>query len=151
MALYEFQCARCGRRTEVIQRFSDPAPAECPHCGGALTKLLSSPAFQFKGSGFYATDYGRSGAKPEDASKEKEGDSSKGKEGDSKEKEGASSKGKEGGGGGPSEAGAATKGDSGGDSSKEKKDSGTGTVSDGGAAKASPESSSPSKKNTKRK
>jgi putative FmdB family regulatory protein len=136
MALYEFQCARCGRRTEVIQRFSDPAPAECPHCGGALTKLLSSPAFQFKGSGFYATDYGRSGAKPEDASKEKEGDSSKGKEG---------------GGGGPSEAGAATKGDSGGDSSKEKKDSGTGTVSDGGAAKASPESSSPSKKNTKRK
>jgi putative FmdB family regulatory protein len=67
MALYEFQCKKCGRKTEVIQLFSDPAPTKCPHCGGALAKLLSSPAFQFKGSGFYSTDYGKSAGKPEDS------------------------------------------------------------------------------------
>lgn len=153
MALYEYQCARCGRKTEVIQRFSDPAPKKCPHCAGTLTKLLSSPAVQFKGSGFYSTDYGRSGRKPEDSSKEKEGDSAEAKEGDS-------SKVKEGG-GAPSDAGAETKGDSAGDSSnekkdskgssKEKRDSGPGAASDGAAAKTSTEPSSPSKKNTKRK
>ena len=64
MPLYEFQCTKCGRKTEVIQSFSDPPPAKCPHCGGTLAKLLSSPAFQFKGSGFYSTDYGKSGGKP---------------------------------------------------------------------------------------
>jgi len=146
MALYEYQCKRCGRKTEVIQRFSDPAPTKCPHCAGALTKLLSSPAVQFKGSGFYATDYGRSGGKPEGSSNGKEEDSSKGKEGD---------------GGATSDAGAGTKGDSAGDSSKEKKDSkdsskekrdsGPGAASDGAAAKTSTAPSSPSKKNTPRK
>jgi len=143
MALYEYQCAKCGRKTEVIQLFSDPAPTKCPHCGGALAKLLSSPAVQFKGSGFYATDYGRSGGRPEDSSKVREGDS--------KGKEESSSKGKEGSGGAPGEAGAETKGDSAGDSSKEKKDSGPAAASDGTPAKASTEPSSPSKKNTKRK
>jgi putative FmdB family regulatory protein len=143
MALYEFQCARCGRKTEVIQRFSDPAPKKCPHCGGTLTKLLSSPAVQFKGSGFHSTDYGRSGRKPEDSSKEKEGDS--------KEKEGDSPKGKEEGGGAPGELGAETKRGSEGDSSKGKEDSGPGTVADGAAAKASTEPSLPPKKKTKRK
>jgi putative FmdB family regulatory protein len=115
LALYEYQCASCGRKTEVIQRFSDPPPKKCPHCSGKLVKLLSTPAFQFKGSGFYSTDYGKSGGKPEDSSKEKEGGS--------KDKEGDSSKVKEGGGAAPSDAGAETKGDSAGDSSKEKKDS----------------------------
>jgi len=150
MPLYEYRCAKCGRRTEVIQRFSDPAPAGCPHCGGALVKLLSSPAFQFKGSGFYATDYGKSGWKPGDSSKEKEGDS-KGNEGDS-------SKGKEGGGSAPSEAAAETKGDSAGergrdsrDSSNEKKDSGPGAPSDGASGKTSTAPRSPSKKNARRK
>lgn len=143
MALYEYQCAKCGRKTEVIQRYSDPAPTKCPHCAGALTKLLSSPAFQFKGSGFHSTDYGKSGGKP--------GDFSKGKEGDSKGKEGDSSKGKEAGGGAPSEAATETKGGSEGDSSKERKDSGPAAVSDGATAKTSTEPSSPSKKNTKRK
>ncbi len=149
MALYEYQCKKCRRKTEVIQRFSDPPPTECPHCGGALAKLLSSPAVQFKGSGFYVTDYGRSGAKLENHSREKEGDSSKGKEGDSKEKD--SSKGKEGSGGSPGDAGAGTKGDSEGGSSKEKKDSGRGAASDGSAAKASTAPDSASRKNTKRR
>ena len=117
MPLYEYQCGKCGRKMEVILRFSDPAPTRCPHCGGVLAKLLSSPAFQFKGSGFYLTDYGRSGRTPEDSSKEKEGDSSKGKE-----KEGESSKGKEDTGGAPGEAGAEASGGSPVSSSKEKKD-----------------------------
>ena len=61
MPLYEYQCQACGHRFEVIQKFSDAPPAECPKCGGAVEKLVSSPAIQFKGSGFYLTDYGRGG------------------------------------------------------------------------------------------
>jgi len=148
MPLYEYRCAKCGRRTEIIQRFSDPAPAGCPHCGGALVKLLSSPAFQFKGSGFYATDYGKSGWKPGDSSKE----------GDSKGSEGDSSKGKEEGGGAPSEAAAEAKGDSAGergrdsrDSSNENKDSGPGAPSDSAPGKASTAPRSPSRKKARRK
>ena len=62
MPLYEYECAKCGEKIEVIRSFSDPPLVVCPECGGALTKLLSSPAFQFKGSGFYLTDYGKSGS-----------------------------------------------------------------------------------------
>ena len=60
MPLYEYQCESCGHRFEVIQKFSDASPV-CPKCGGAVEKLVSSPAIQFKGSGFYLTDYGRGG------------------------------------------------------------------------------------------
>jgi putative FmdB family regulatory protein len=143
MPIYEYQCASCAKKTEFIQSFSDPHPVKCPSCGGRLKKLLSSPTAHFKGSGFYATDYGKSGGKPEDSSKGKEGDSSKGKEAD---------------GGATSEAGAGTQGDSAGDSSKEKKDSskekkdsGRGAASDGAAAKASTAPDFPSNKNTRRK
>jgi len=62
MPLYEYECDSCGRRFERIQKFSDPPIAECPTCGGPVRKLLSSPAIQFKGSGFYITDYPKSGA-----------------------------------------------------------------------------------------
>jgi putative FmdB family regulatory protein len=62
MPLYEYECTKCGERIEVIRLFSDPPLTVCPNCGGKLTKLLSSPAFQFKGSGFYLTDYGKSGS-----------------------------------------------------------------------------------------
>ena len=61
MPLYEYECAACGERTEVIQAYSDPPLTICSICGGALAKLLSSPAFQFKGAGWYATDYGKGG------------------------------------------------------------------------------------------
>lgn len=57
MPLYEYQCAACHRRTEVLQRFDDPPLTECPECGGELRRLVSAPAFQFKGSGWYVTDY----------------------------------------------------------------------------------------------
>jgi putative FmdB family regulatory protein len=58
MPLYEYQCDACGHRFEQIRKFSDPPLEACPKCGGVVRKLISSPAFQFKGSGWYATDYG---------------------------------------------------------------------------------------------
>jgi putative FmdB family regulatory protein len=61
MPLYEYECQSCGHRFEVIQKFSDAPVSVCPTCGGAVEKLVSSPAIQFKGSGFYLTDYGRGG------------------------------------------------------------------------------------------
>ena len=61
MPLYEYQCDACGHRVEVIQKYADAPITVCPACGGAVTKLFSSPAIQFKGSGFYLTDYGRGG------------------------------------------------------------------------------------------
>jgi putative FmdB family regulatory protein len=64
MPLYEYACQACGRRLERIQKFSDPPLETCPHCGGRLDKLLSSPAIQFKGSGWYVTDYARKSDKP---------------------------------------------------------------------------------------
>ena len=57
MPLYEYQCQQCSERVEILQRMSDPPYAHCPKCGGEMKKLLSSPAIQFKGSGFYKTDY----------------------------------------------------------------------------------------------
>ena len=62
MPLYEYQCDACGHRFEVIQKFSDPPIEVCSKCGGAVKKLLSSPAIQFKGTGWYITDYARSGS-----------------------------------------------------------------------------------------
>ena len=60
MPIYEYQCQECGKRTETIQRYADAPLTICPHCNGPLKKLISSPAFQFKGSGWYVTDYARS-------------------------------------------------------------------------------------------
>src|SRR5258705_7348577 len=57
MPLYEYECDACGHRFEKIQKFSDPLEDTCPKCGGHVHKLVSSPAIQFKGSGFYITDY----------------------------------------------------------------------------------------------
>ena len=71
MPLYEYECLACGERSEILQRFSDPPLAACPKCGGEVKKLVSAPGFQFKGTGWYATDYagkkgeGRSGSKAE--------------------------------------------------------------------------------------
>ena len=60
MPLYEYQCEACNHRFERIQKFSDPLVETCPACGkGPVRKLLSSPAIQFKGSGWYITDYAK--------------------------------------------------------------------------------------------
>ena len=66
MPLYEYECDACGHRFEVIQKFSDPLADTCPNCKGTVHKLFSSPAIQFKGSGFYITDYpkGDTGSAP---------------------------------------------------------------------------------------
>jgi putative FmdB family regulatory protein len=70
MPLYEYLCDECGHRFERIQKFSDPLADKCPKCGGPVHKLASSPAIQFKGSGFYITDY----AKKDEASSAKSAD-----------------------------------------------------------------------------
>ena len=63
MPLYEYLCDACGQRFELIQKFSDPPPDACPKCGkGPVERQLSSPAIQFKGSGWYITDYARKGS-----------------------------------------------------------------------------------------
>jgi putative FmdB family regulatory protein len=62
MPLYEYQCDACGKRFEVIQKFSDGSVDACRHCGnGPVHRLPSSPAIQFKGSGWYITDYAQKG------------------------------------------------------------------------------------------
>jgi len=83
MPLYEYECESCGHRFEKIQKFSDPPLDKCPVCGGPVRKLLSSPAIQFKGSGWYITDYARKeqpsakGEKPETASSDGKGETKK--------------------------------------------------------------------------
>jgi putative FmdB family regulatory protein len=62
MPLYDYQCAKCGKVFEVRQKFSDEPLKVHEGCGGDVTKLLSAPAFQFKGSGWYITDYAKGGA-----------------------------------------------------------------------------------------
>lgn len=57
MPIYEYECQSCGKRTEVLQRMDEAPLAACPQCGGEVKKLLSAPAVQFKGSGWYVTDY----------------------------------------------------------------------------------------------
>ncbi|MCY3846728.1 MAG: FmdB family transcriptional regulator [Acidobacteria bacterium] len=59
MPLYEYECDDCGHRFERIRKFSDPPLTTCPECDGPIRKLLSPPAIQFKGTGWYVTDYAR--------------------------------------------------------------------------------------------
>jgi putative FmdB family regulatory protein len=82
MPLYEYECEKCAHRFERIQKFSDPPVETCPACQGAVRKLLSSPAIQFKGSGWYITDYAK---KPSESSKAgKEAAASSGSDAESK-------------------------------------------------------------------
>ena len=74
MPLYEYECTNCKERVEIIQRVSDPPYSHCPKCGAEMKKLISSPAIQFKGSGFYKTDYASS--KPASTSSESKSESS---------------------------------------------------------------------------
>jgi putative FmdB family regulatory protein len=59
MPLYEYRCEGCSETFEVLQKFSDPPLTEHPGCGGAVTRLISAPTFQFKGTGWYVTDYAK--------------------------------------------------------------------------------------------
>ena len=72
MPLYEYKCLKCGRRTEKIENVAGPHLTKCPHCGGKVEALISAPAIQFKGSGWYVTDYaGMSAAREAGAKDEK--------------------------------------------------------------------------------
>lgn len=57
MPLYEYKCLKCGRKTEKIENVDGPHLKKCPHCGGKVEALFSAPAIQFKGTGWYVTDY----------------------------------------------------------------------------------------------
>ena len=59
MPIYEYECLQCKKRTELLQRFGDAPLASCPQCGGEVRKMVSAPAVQFKGSGWYVTDYAK--------------------------------------------------------------------------------------------
>jgi putative FmdB family regulatory protein len=79
MPLYEYECTSCHKRTEKIQKFSDPEITVCPYCAGPLERVLSAPAFSFNGGGWFADGYGN--AKPKSS-----GESTGGNGGDSSAK-----------------------------------------------------------------
>lgn len=90
MPLYEYQCDSCEHRFEVIQKFSDARIEVCPKCGSAVRKLFSSPAIQFKGSGWYITDYAKKSGAPGDSAKGESGGEKSGESKSSGESSGGS-------------------------------------------------------------
>jgi putative FmdB family regulatory protein len=68
MPLYEYECKKCHHRFERIQKFSDPHVKKCPDCGGPVEQVISAPAVQFKGSGWYVTDYAKKSTAPASSS-----------------------------------------------------------------------------------
>jgi putative FmdB family regulatory protein len=77
MPLYEYECKKCGHRFEKIQKFSDKMIKKCPDCGGAVEQVISAPAVQFKGSGWYVTDYAKKSHAPSSSDSGKEGKQSR--------------------------------------------------------------------------
>jgi len=77
MPLYEYKCAKCGEVFELIQKFSDEPLHEHPGCGGPVEKLVSASALQFKGSGWYVNDYGKSNSGGKDKGKNESSDHKK--------------------------------------------------------------------------
>ena len=65
MPIYEYECRKCKAHTEAFQKVSDKPLTKCPKCGGRLDKRISAPAIQFKGSGWYVTDYAGKATKDE--------------------------------------------------------------------------------------
>ena len=104
MPLYEYQCKKCKHKFEKIQKFSDRPIRKCPECGGPVEKIQHAPAVQFKGTGWYVTDYGGKGdntdkSKPEAGSEKKEStakeDGAKGKDKETKPKKAEAKKSKD--------------------------------------------------------
>jgi putative FmdB family regulatory protein len=85
MPNYEYLCKDCGHRFEQIRKFSDKQLRKCPQCGGVIEQVISAPAVQFKGSGWYVTDYAKKGAASAGSSSSSESDSSASETKDSKE------------------------------------------------------------------
>jgi putative FmdB family regulatory protein len=81
MPIYEYECKKCGHRFEKILKFSDKQPTRCPECGGKIEQVITAPAVQFKGSGWYVTDYAKkSSASSSAASSESDSGSKETKE-----------------------------------------------------------------------
>lgn len=79
MPIYEYECKKCHHRFEKIQKFSDPHVKKCPECGGPIEQVVTAPAVQFKGSGWYVTDYAKkSGTAGSSSSSSSSGESSNG-------------------------------------------------------------------------
>jgi len=90
MPNYEYLCKNCGHRFEQIRKFSDKQLRKCPECGGVIEQVISAPAVQFKGSGWYVTDYAKKGAgSAGSSSSSSEGDSNTKETKDSKDTKGA--------------------------------------------------------------
>jgi putative FmdB family regulatory protein len=92
MPLYEYECKKCHHRFERIQKFSDPHVKKCPKCGGPIEQVISAPAVQFKGSGWYVTDYPKKSSAASSSSSSN-GDSSTKKESKSKSEDSSKSEG----------------------------------------------------------
>jgi putative FmdB family regulatory protein len=95
MPLYEYKCQSCGKTFEVIQKFADEPLKTHPECGGIVAKLFSAPAFHLKGTGWYATDYGKGNgksAKSEESKSESKSEKSEKSESKSESKSSSESK-----------------------------------------------------------
>lgn len=96
MPLYEYQCKKCKHKFEKIQKFSDPPVKKCPECGSPVEKVMHAPNVQFKGTGWYVTDYGGKAEKSEKSKPEDSSDKGGSEKKDSTAKEdGAKSKDKD--------------------------------------------------------
>jgi len=84
--LYEYECVKCGKKTEKIETVAGPHLKKCPHCGGKAEQAITAPAIQFKGSGWYVTDYaGKSPAKDSGGAEKNDGEKSEKKDAGAKE------------------------------------------------------------------
>jgi putative FmdB family regulatory protein len=95
MPLYEYQCQKCGHRFERIQKFSDAMVKKCPECGGKVEQMICAPAVQFKGSGWYVTDYAKKsqgGSSKSESKSDSDGKGDSGKDSGSKEKDSGTKK-----------------------------------------------------------
>ena len=93
MPLYEYECKKCGHRFEKIQKYSDKMVKKCPECGGQVEQMISAPAVQFKGSGWYVTDYAKKSHAPSSSSESGNKDSKDSKDSKKDDKKpGSSSK-----------------------------------------------------------
>lgn len=93
MPLYEYQCKKCKKRTEKIENLNGPFLTKCPSCGGPLERMMSAPAIQFKGSGWYVNDYGRGSSKQESGGKDSSNKDSSSKDSGGKDSGGGSDSG----------------------------------------------------------
>ena len=134
MPLYEYECEKCGHRFEKIQKFSDKMVKKCPECGGKVEQMISAPAVQFKGSGWYVTDYANKSHAPSDGGKDSKKDEKSKSEGSSKD--------------GSAKEGSSTESSSKESSSKEGSSKG-GSSKDSGSRESSSRESSPKESTTR--